>query len=250
MDVHTNVHTPGQRRLSIFSKRSDQSCQGRLCRGARHVGRRTLTARELNCWTQWTRTAGTGRPGCALSPIRGGRRLPRSVPTVRRAASHWGASVCLYAAVVCEEWVHVSDRRPTSIARFIIDQRVRRFVRSPVETGAPSGRCCERGFTLCATARSYCSPVCRQNDREARSDQNRPPHPRGGTFRAPEQGLRRPSARATLGPDRVPPGGSTTVRPGRPRRPGMAARIRPVRILFEPRPLFRSDQGATNRAVI
>lgn len=34
VDVHTNVHTPGQRRLLISPKRTDQSCQGRLCRGA------------------------------------------------------------------------------------------------------------------------------------------------------------------------------------------------------------------------
>jgi len=74
-------------------KRTGQSCQGRLCRGARHVGRRTLTARELNRWTQWNRTAGTGRPGCALSPLAANGDAPGAFRRFGGAASHCGASV-------------------------------------------------------------------------------------------------------------------------------------------------------------
>ncbi len=83
----------------IIWKRTDQRCQGRLCQGARHVGRRTLTARELNRWTQWTRSAGTGRPGCVLSPTSRRTATPqnRADDSVERSALP--VQVCLYASV-------------------------------------------------------------------------------------------------------------------------------------------------------
>ena len=103
----------------IIRKRTGQSCQGRLCRGARRVGRRTLTARVLNCWTQWTRTAGTGRPGCASSQTRGGRRCPMSDPTVRRGSFALWCKCCLYSAVDFRvggsRKRDVSDRRTRSV---------------------------------------------------------------------------------------------------------------------------------------
>jgi hypothetical protein len=71
VDVHTNVHTPGQSVATLCScgssrRQSRQSRPGRRSRGVRRVGRRALTARSDS----------GGHNGCGR-PIRAGLDAPR-----------------------------------------------------------------------------------------------------------------------------------------------------------------------------
>ena len=140
--VHTNVHTPGQQCLLTIQQRTGQSGQGRLCRGARHVGRRTLTARELNRWTQWTQD-GRNRPAwMRLVHHRGGRRRPRSVPTVRRGgfAPRWYKCVALFSSPFAERFKHAEGWNSDGFGtrRIRVDPRISRM--TPLGRRCPAGR--------------------------------------------------------------------------------------------------------------